>query len=69
MHAQYFFVNQCANWKILKSLAVLLPYLEAILIEGPLAVIFEAINLVNKPTLVVSSKQCDVSWIPELVSQ
>ena len=69
MHAKYFLIDKRANRQILKSLAELFPYFEAILTEGPLARVLEAVDLVHQSALVVPSQHSDVPRIPQFVAK
>ena len=69
MHAQNFFVNKRAHGKVLKCLAELLPYFDSVFVENSFAGVFEAVNLINKPALVIAAQHVDVLGIPDFVSE
>jgi hypothetical protein len=69
MHAQNFFVNKRAHGKVLKCLAEFLPYFDSVPVENSFAGVFEAVDLINKSALVVSSQHVDVLGIPYFVGE
>jgi hypothetical protein len=69
MHAQNFFVDQRAHRQVLKSLAKFLPNLESVAVKRALARILEAVDLVDKPALVVTAKHVDLARVPQFVGE
>ena len=67
MHAKDLFVDQRANWQVLKSLAKLLPNFEAVFVECSFTRVFKTVNLVDKPAFMVTSKHVNEARVSDFI--
>ena len=66
MHTEDFIVNECCNWKAIKTVREYFPKLDVV---PPFALVVEAVDAIDACTLVVTSEQKEIFWELDLVSE
>ena len=64
MHGENLLVDDCGDWQTVEAVCERLPQLDVI---SPLAFVVEAVNAVNRGTLVVASQDEEIFGIFDLV--
>lgn len=64
MHANYLLVNKSSNWEVVKTICEHFPQSN---IVSPLALIIKTIYPVDGSTFMVTPKEEEVLWVPNLI--